>query len=144
LNHRLIARVLLSFLCGCQGIATLVIDLNRTHATNPHWTPHARFHLVWQTATVALLAALELGLVWVSSPFEAQAFYLAVLLAMISPIGFLIACLGRRRYGGALSDSNGIPPLRFKAFGLRMTVDLNLAVILVALVVLGVIIRLYR
>jgi hypothetical protein len=37
---------MLAFLCGTQGIATLVINLNRIHKTNAQWTKHVLFHLV--------------------------------------------------------------------------------------------------
>ena len=81
MNCILLARISLSFLCAIQGMATLAIDLNRTHAANPAWTGHARFHVVWQSASVALLSVLELALIWMRGPYREGGFYLASLLA---------------------------------------------------------------
>jgi len=117
LSHLLVARVLLSLLCGLQGIATLVIDFNGTHATNPTWTGHARFHVVWQSVSVALLSVLELVLIWFQGPYQKDAFYLTLLLTAISPLGFMIAFVSRRIFGGTLSDPNGIPPVRLTCLG---------------------------
>jgi hypothetical protein len=79
LHHALVARILLSLLCALQGLATLAIDFNRTHATNPAWTGHARFHVVWQSISVALLSILELALIWWHGPYQKDGFYLAFL-----------------------------------------------------------------
>jgi hypothetical protein len=145
-DHRVAARVLLSLLCGIQGLATLGIDLNRTHATNPLWPGHARLHLVWQSMTAALLSVVALCLLWspgVLGLSPDQGFFLAALLASISCFGFLLAFLGRRLYAGALSDPNGIPPLHLSVVGQTVAVDLNLAAIVVALLSLGFLLALY-
>jgi len=78
-THVSIARGLLAILCGAQGAATLGIDLNRTHATNPRWPGHARFHLVWQAASYAFLSLLEVALVLAAGPWPEQRFYLAAI-----------------------------------------------------------------
>jgi hypothetical protein len=143
LNHDFVARILLSFLCALQGLATLVIDFNRTHATNPAWTGHARFHVVWQSFNVALLSILELGLIWWPGPFRNGAFHLAVLLTAVSPLGFMISFAGRRMFGGALSDPNGIPPVQLTLFGVGRSIDVNFAAIVAALLCLGVILAIY-
>ena len=41
MTNQTIARDLLAILCCLQGLTTLAIDLNRTHATNPEWPGHA-------------------------------------------------------------------------------------------------------
>ena len=47
-DGNLLARVLLTLATIGYGVITVKADFNRTHATNPLWTPHARFHVVWQ------------------------------------------------------------------------------------------------
>lgn len=142
-NHLLLAQVLLSVLCAVQAVATLAIDFNRTHATNPIWPGHARFHVVWQSINTALLSAVALVLIWRSGPYQRVSFYLASLLAALSPIGFLAAFVGRRLYAGTLSDPNGIPPLRLSLAGRTVSIDMNLAAVVAALLWLGVVLRIY-
>jgi hypothetical protein len=92
-THVAIARGLLALLCGTQGVATLAIDLNRSHASNPQWPGHARFHLVWQVISYALLSLLEVALVLVAGPYREQRFYLAAILAGIPMLSCLVAFL---------------------------------------------------
>ncbi len=144
MTHLELARDSLVLLCAIQGLATMAIDLSRTHATNPLWAAHARFHVVSQTAIAVMLTLIELALVLVGGPFEAQRFYLAAMLAAVPMFGFLAALLGCRAYGGALSDPNGIQPVKVHVSGRTVRVDLNLAIILGGLAALGAIIAIYR
>lgn len=131
-------------LCGTQGAATLVIDLNRTHATNPLWPRHARFHLVWQAVSYAMLAVVEVILILAPGPMAAPRFYLAALLASIPMIACFAALCFRQIYGGALSDPNGIPPVQISFVGRKFHADLNLSAEMAALLVLLAAIVLFR
>lgn len=144
MEQRFVCRVLLSLLCGVQGVATIVIDLNRTHATNPNWVRHARFHVVWQTLTMALLAVVEVGLIWGSIVSEERGFYLALVLAALSPVAFLLAWVGRRMFDGGLSDPNGILPLRLNLFGRERALDMNMVAVVAAMLLLVVVGVAYR
>ncbi len=139
----MLARSLLGLLCAVQGLATVIIDLNRTHATNPDWPRHARFHLVWQDFTIFLLAGFEAGLVWWRGPLAGQRFYLVAALTAIPLLAFLAALLGRRWYGGALSDRNGIPAARLSLLGRTAHLDLNLAAVMAALLTLVITLFIY-
>jgi hypothetical protein len=139
-----IARYLLAILCAAQGAATLAIDLNRTHAANPLWLRHARFHLVWQAVSYALLSVLEVILILAPGPLPEQRFYLAAILAFIPMLSCLAAFGFRSAYGGALHDPNGILPLRFTLFGSEVRIDLNLAAELASLLLVAGIVALYR
>ena len=144
MTGQLIARVLLAGLCGLQGLGTLAADLNHTHATNPEWPGHARFHLVWQASAFAWLALLEIVLIFGGGPFHEQRFYLAAILAGLPMLGFFTAFIGRRIYRGTLSDPNGMQPLILTPRGRKIRVDLNLVAEICGLFVLAAIIAIYR
>ena len=136
-HHLLIAaQALLTLLAIIQGLATVMIDFNRTHATHPQWTGHSRFHLVWQDLNVALFAVVATSLIWWHGSHTAHRFYLAAGMTAIPSIGFLLAQVSRSSYGGTLSDPNGIPPLRFRFAGRAVALDGNVAAVYFALVLL--------
>ncbi len=143
MNHIYFARLTLSILCATQGAAQLAIDLNRTHANHPNWIGHARFHVVWQSVTVALLAGVQLFLIWTPGP-SSHAFYLAAALAAVSPCAFLLAAASRKLYGGQFSDPNGIPPVDVALGKTKLAVDMNYVAVVVALFVILIVIFSYR
>lgn len=144
MDHILLARTSLSCLCVIQAIATIAIDFNRTHASNPLWPGHARFHLVWQGITIVFLAGLEFALVWWPGPYADGRFYLAALLAALSPLGFVTAVASRKLFGGTLSDPNGIPVARLRLLGHVRSIDMNLVAVFAALVSLSAIVVIFR
>ena len=139
-----ITHILLGIFCIIQGLATVLLDLNRTHATHPQWLGHARFHVVWQTATVATLAIFEAVLLWLPGQLESERFYLAALLACAPMIGFFTALVTRRLYRGTLSDPGGIPPVRIKLRGRRLQVDMNLVAEVAGITCLTIIVWLHH
>ena len=138
MHEPLLARALVTALAAGQGAAPLFIDLNRTHAAHPLWPGHARFHVVWQTFTQALASTAVVLLLWWAGPGVNERFYLAAILTAIPLAGFLIALLARRRYAGTLHDPDGIVPARICAGGRTFELDMNLALIVVAAVLLVV------
>src|SRR4051812_26305878 len=107
MSSPLLARLMLTAVAAGQGITPLFIDLNRTHATNPLWPGHARFHVVWQTFALTLSAIVEVALIWWLSAASRQFFYLAALLTSLPMIAFLLAAITRQKYAGTLHDPNG-------------------------------------
>lgn len=144
MDHRVVARGLLALICGLQGLAAPAVDLSRTHATNPKWPGHARFHLVWQVITASLLSALEIGLIWWSGPYVEERFYLASTLTCIPLLAFFTAVISRKGYDGSLSDPNGIPPARIVIFGTVHHIDLNIVAVGAALLMLATSIAIYN
>jgi hypothetical protein len=138
------ARVLLTVLVAIQGTATVLVDFNRTHATNPTWPGRARFHLVWQSLNQPLFAILIALLIWWPGAYAGERFYLAALLTAIPCLGFVLAQASREAYGGTLSDPNGIPPFRFRVSGKSFEVDGNAAAVYCALALLLVLVALFH
>jgi hypothetical protein len=139
-----IARTFLAIFCAIQGAATIALDLNRTHAAHPQWLGHARFHVVWQTATTAALAIVEVWLLAFSGPHETERFYLAALLASLPVLGFFAALLTRRLYSGTLSDPGGIPPLRLAVRRRQLRIDLNLVAEIAGVFILAALVILFQ
>lgn len=125
-NCSIVARILLACYCGVQGCASIAVDMNRTHACHPQWTGHARFHVVWQTATTVLLAFLEVFVLLANGPWSRERFYLCAVLAALPMVGFFAAMATRKIYGGALSDRNGIPPLIVKTKRKSYALDMSI------------------
>ena len=144
MTHQDMARDLLAVFCALQGAATIVLDLNRTHAANPLWLRHARFHVVWQVATTAALAVVELLLLFAFGPLTASRFYLVLALATLPVFGFFVALVTRFIYGGALSDPNGIQPMTIRRGETTVRIDLNLVAETMAIIVLAAILLLFR
>lgn len=107
-----VARILLTLAALGYSAITIFADFNKTHATNPLWTPHARFHLVWQVLSYSGIGLISLYLIWAPGALPIERLYLAAALAVAVYGGFFGAVLGRPVYGGGLFDRNGYPSFR--------------------------------
>ena len=111
------------------GLVPLLADLNATHATNPKWSSHARFHVVTQVLTGAAIAGLALYLLWSPGIDREAGVCLAAALSFCVLGAFFSSAVLRRFFGGTLSDADGgIAKVR--------NVDLNLVNFSVAAVLL--------
>jgi hypothetical protein len=116
-----VARVLLTVATTGYGLLTVKADFNKTHATNPLWIGHARFHVVWQIASYAGFGAIPLWLIWAPGEMAVERLYLASAFAVVAYGAFFIALLCMPVYGGRAYDDNGYLPF---AVG-RMKWDAN-------------------
>ena len=108
-----IGTVLMSVAIVQYGAIPLVADLNRTHATNPLWPKHARFHVVTQVTTGLAIASVALFLLWSNRLSRADGLCIATVLSICVLGAFFISALLRSVYGGSLSDEqNGIRKVR--------------------------------
>ena len=131
----IVACILLTLAALGYSAATVMADFNNTHATNPDWTPHARFHVVWQVLSYCGVALISLYLIWMPGPMPTERLYLAAALAVAVYGGFFGAAIGRPFYGGALYDKNGYLP--FKApIGANWQWDVNMTAFTVTSVIL--------
>jgi hypothetical protein len=137
-TDNLIARVLLTLTTLGYGLVPMIVDLSKTHATNPTWTSHARFHVVWQVTSYCGVGLIALFLIWTAGPVSKL--WLAAGLAAAMYAGFFVTVFAMPRFGGTLVDANGVPPLGKTTIGGKVVVfDANLTAfsVMVALLVIG-------
>jgi hypothetical protein len=131
MSASLLARLMITAVAAGQGITPLFIDLNRTHATNPLWPGHARFHTVWHTFALFFTGIVGVALIWWPSPGSRGLFYLAALLTALPMLAFFVAMFSRKTYGGTLHDPNGIQPVRIRIGGKVREFDMNAVLVIV-------------
>ena len=126
-SHIFISKILLTMLCLGFAIITPLIDFNESHATNPLWTGHARFHLVWQVNAMIFTALLCLSLLWVfDSLFN---LLLVVALNFLWIFSFIATAVSIRLYDGEFNDINGVPPIIISFLGTKIEIDRNIQAI---------------
>src|SRR6185312_4623587 len=122
-------KILLTLATAMYTFVPPIVDLNKTHATNPLWVSHARFHVVWQTMIMLGIGLLSIYLLWFSEIDGVFSVDLAFILGLIVLGSFVINVGAKKLYTGTLSDPNGVPPI-FK------NVDANLFFLSLALLIL--------
>ncbi|MBI3435383.1 MAG: hypothetical protein HY056_09950 [Proteobacteria bacterium] len=136
-TDNLLARVLLTLNTLGYSLGPAIADFNRTHATNPLWTPHARFHVVWQVTSYLGVGILALGLIWVGGASAPQRLWLAAALAVAIYASFYLTLFLMPRYGGGVADVNGVAPLATLNIGGRaVALDTNVSVFTLQVAVL--------
>lgn len=111
---------------GYSAIPTL-FDFNSSHATNPSWTGHARYHVIWQVSTFDFLGIMSLAIIWTAGT-DASQLWVPAMIACFAYGGFWVACLTRPIYGGVLQDEvNGVPEFHYNILGLKFSVDANIS-----------------
>ena len=125
-EQNLVPRIIISLMAVAIAVGPMFADFNKTHATNPLWPPHARFHVVWQVLTQAGIGVAVLVLLWRSSPDYLMHLYLAAGLVYVWLITFFATLASMGLFQGALRDVNGIEPFRFNILGTVREVDTNL------------------
>ena len=142
-TDNLIARALLTLNTLGYSLGPAIADFNKTHATNPLWTPHARFHVVWQVMSYCGIGAIALALIWTAGP--STKLWLAVALAVAMYAGFFATLFSMPRFGGSVADTNGVPPIATVQVGGRpLALDTNVTVFCVQVALLLVAVLLIR
>ena len=127
LEYVFISKVLLTPLLLGFAIITPLIDFNESHATNPLWTGHARFHLVWQVNAMILSSFLSLYLLWITG--DSLSLRLVYCIIYLWIIAFALTLFSMSLYDGELNDINGVPPIKQKLFGKNLVIDRNVQAI---------------
>lgn len=137
-DGNLIARVLLTLATIGYGVITVKADFNKTHATNPAWTPHARFHVVWQITSYVGFGLIAFALIWTPGPYAVERLYLAAAFAGVVYGAFFIALATMPLYGGSTFDPNGYRPFTVRIGGPRlMDVNVTAFSVMSVLLILG-------
>jgi len=92
----------------------IVRDFNASHAWNPDWDAHARFHLVWQLATMGMSGVANIWLIWFPKPPEVRNLWLSVAWQATSLGGFWVSCLLMPVYEGRVT----MPDIHLYFFGI--------------------------
>ncbi|ABS61752.1 hypothetical protein Plav_0129 [Parvibaculum lavamentivorans DS-1] len=125
-DELLLPRLLFSLVAFMISAGPIFADFNKTHATNPLWTPHARFHVVWQVLSQTGISLVILYLLWSPAADYLTHIWVAAILNYVWGASFYATLATMPIYGGALKDTNGIKPFRFNIFGTVYLVDTNL------------------
>ena len=132
----LLAQLILTLVTLGFSAIPMRADFNKTHATNPLWTPHARFHVVWQVSSFIGIAGVALALIWWPGERAIERLWLAMSLAAAIYSGFFVALFCMKLYGGSEYDPNGYPPRCLTIFGRRIGFDANVALFSLMLVLI--------
>ena len=135
-DSNVLARILLTIVTAGYAVAPLIADLNSTHATNPLWTRHARFHVAWQVLSYSGFGLIALGLIWIPGPHATARLYLASGFAVVVLFAFFITFASMRSFGGAHYDANGYLPKPVSIFGRVVKFDANTTVFAIVTVIL--------
>ena len=128
-----ISKILLSLICIGFGTITPLIDFNESHATNPLWTGHARFHLVWQVNAMIITAILSLLIMWIF--YSPENHLIVILLNYLWIFSFFATLMGLRLFDGELNDINGVPPIVLNIIRKKIEIDRNVQAISGVLVI---------
>jgi hypothetical protein len=136
-DHILLARILLTLTTAGYALGTVLADFNKTHATNPQWTPHARFHVVWQINSYIGLGLLALALIWWPGPMALERLYLVAIMSTIVYLAFFVAVFAMPIYGGRVYDDNGYQPFSAPVPLFAKKWDANITIFCVQVVLLA-------
>lgn len=129
-----LARILLTIVTIGYSLVPIGADFNKTHATNPKWTGHARFHVVWQCLTALGIGILGLTLLWNDFGVYRYQLYLVIGFAVSAYGAFFTTFFAMPIYGGRAYDDNGYLPIKLGP----LSIDLNVTVFGSLVILLGI------
>jgi len=136
-DHILLARILFTLMTAGYAFATVLADFNKTHATNPKWTPHARFHVVWQICSYVGFGLIALALIWWPGSLALERLYLVATMGAIVYAAFFVALVAMPIYGGRAYDDNGYQPFKAPVPLIAKAWDVNITVFCIQVAILA-------
>ena len=131
----MLVRILLTLATLGFSLIPVLADFNNTHATNPKWTGHARYHVVWQVMSYVFIAMISLFLIWGPiDPEGSLGLKLAAAIAVAVYAGFFAALFSMKLYDGRTFDDNGIQPIDAVGFKLDVNVTVFTTISIVLLI----------
>jgi len=132
----LTAKILLTLATLGYSAVPALVDSNNTHATNPGWDTHARFHVVWQVSSYVYVALFALYLIWTAGT-DTGPLWLAFVIAAAAYGGFWTAVITRPIYGGTLiSKMNPVPDFNWNLGGKKFSTDANVTAFTLTVIIL--------
>mgnify|MGYP003676078767 CR=1 FL=1 len=105
----ILARISLTISAFLFSVGPIVVDLSSSHVLNEAWPPHARFHMVWLLAVLAVAGLATFAGAWLLKADQSRLFRLITLPGWMVLIPFFVAVLTIGAYGGSLSDMPDAP-----------------------------------
>ena len=133
----LVARILFTLMTAGWALLTVLADFNKTHATNPKWTPHARFHVVWQISSYVRFGLLVFALVWCARSLAGERLYFVASIGVVVYAAFFAALITMPIYGGGAYDENGYQPFKAPVPIFAKKWDANITAFSIQLVILA-------
>jgi hypothetical protein len=106
-----LSKILITISIIMYGFVPPFVDFNKTHATNPNWVGHARFHVVWQVFITFFIAITALYILWFSEIENELQLNLVLCLSLCVLGAFFLNIAFKNLYGGTLADPDGITPI---------------------------------
>ncbi len=124
----LTAKIIFTVLCALTIIIPSIMDLNKTHATNPQWKPHARFHWAIQYLSITVIQCIALFLLW--GNYADKDTILVTWFAGLAPIFFWGMFIPALLFPGTSTWPDGIaPPKHFPTLFKRIHPNLIISII---------------
>ena len=137
----LTSKIIFTILCSITIAIPSIMDLNKTHMTNPHWTPHARLHWAIQYLSITVIQCLALYLLW--GNYVDKNSILVTWFAGLAPILFWGMFIPALLFPGTSTWPDGVePPKNFPDIFKKMHPNMLLSVVISLLSVIGILLDL--
>lgn len=137
----LTSKIIFTVLCAATIIIPSVMDLNKTHMTNPQWEPHARLHWAIQYLSITSIQFIALFLLW--GTYKDNNSILVTWFAGLAPLFFWGMFIPALLFPGTGTWPDGVvPPDSFPEVFKKIHPNLILSVIISLASLVGIVLDL--